>query len=563
MTRNHKPEKRRSGPNRKDRLGVDLQSGADSNEKIIDIIENLESRISHIEFHLGIHQEGPQDIPSSSVSSEAAEESDDALETQVGENWFAKVGIVVLALGVIFLLTFPYQSLPSYAPSVIGYLLVSGIVGLSRYWRDSFPQVSRYLLGGGLLLLYFTTLRLSHFGPAPALSDTALELVLLLSVVALILFISIAQRSPYLVGLSLVLGFLTSLDGGPPPFVFSVILVMSIVATILAIRYQWYWILILGIVLSSTTHFLWSMNDPLLGNPLQQVSSPEANLLFVLLYAVPFGLGTLLHSNANKEDSISVTSSVLNGFGSYVLLTFLTLTSFKSSFAAWHLAASGTYLVFATLFWIRAQSKLSTFVYAMLGYVALSAAIVDTFAPPDVFVWLCWQSILVISTAVWFRSRFIVVANFIIYLIVLAAYLSLAGAVGTISISFGIVALVSARILNWRKDRLELKTEMMRNAYLTCALFVLPYALYHVVPNGYVSISWLGLALFYYVSSRLLNNNRKYRWMALLTTLLTVLYVFTVELVGLNPTIRITSFLLLGIALLTISMIYSRKRRPK
>jgi hypothetical protein len=360
-----------------------------------------------------------------------------------------------------------------------------------------------------------------------------------------------------------VLGFLTALAGGPTAFVFSVILIMSIVATILAIRYHWNWILILGIALSSLTHLLWSMNDPLFGNPLQQVTSPEANLLFVLLYAVPFGVGTLLQSDANKEDAISVTSSVLNGFGSYVLLTFLTLTSFKSSFAAWHLAASGTYLVFATMFWIRTQSKLSTFVYAMLGYVALSAAIVNTFASPDDFVWLCWQSILVLSTAVWFRSRFIVVANFIIYLIVLAAYLSLAGAAGTISISFGIVALISARILNWRKDRLELRTEMMRNAYLTCALFVLPYALYHVVPSSYVSISWLSLALFYYVTSRLLNNNRKYRWMALLTTLLTVLYVFTVELVGLNPTIRITSFLLLGIALLTVSMIYSSKRRSK
>jgi len=101
----------------------------------------------------------------------------------------------------------------------------------------------------------------------------------------------------------------------------------------------------------------------------------------------------------------------------------------------------------------------------------------------------------------------------------------------------------------------------MRNAYLACALFVLPYALYHVVPGRYVSISWLGLALFYYISSRILGNNRKYRWMALLTTLLTVLYVFTVELVGLDPALRIVSFLVLGIALLTISMIYSRKRR--
>jgi len=128
-----------------------------------------------------------------------------------------------------------------------------------------------------------------------------------------------------------------------------------------------------------------------------------------------------------------------------------------------------------------------------------------------------------------------------------------------VSLSFGIVALLSARILNWQKDRLELKTEMMRNAYLASALFIIPYALYHSVPPGYVSISWLSVALLYYLMSRYLSN-RKYRWMALLTTALTIVYVIFVDLVGVDPTIRIISFLVLGTALLTISMVYSRRR---
>ena len=536
-------------------------SDTNSLDSVLAILKDLENRLTTIELHLGIRNEARDEHFSAAVTPQSGEESEDALETRVGENWFAKVGIVVLALGVIFLLTFPYQNLPSYAPSSIGYVLVGGIITLSRYWKYSFQQVSRYLLGGGLLLLYFTTLRLSHFGPTPTVTNTPLELILLLAVVILNLSISVAQRSPYLVGMNLALGFLTALAGGPPLFVFSVITAMSVISVVLALRYQWQWVFNLGIVFSFLTHFVWSINNPLFGNPVQLATVPEMNLLFVLLYAAVFGVGMLVQSTTEEEDAVSVADSVINGFGSYVLLTLLTLTAFKSSFAAWHVVASATYLAFATSFWIRARSKFRTFVYAMLGYVALSAAIVDTFAPPDVFVWLCWQSILVISTAVWFRSRFIVVANFVIYLVVFIAYLSLAGTVGTISVSFGVVALLSARILNWRKDRLELKTEMMRNAYLACALFVLPYALYHVVPHSYVSMSWLGLALFYYVASRLLNNNRKYRWMALLTTLLTVLYVFTVELVGVDPALRIVSYFMLGIALLTVSMIYSRKRR--
>jgi hypothetical protein len=303
------------------------------------------------------------------------------------------------------------------------------------------------------------------------------------------------------------------------------------------------------------------MNNPLFGNPLQQLTSPQVNLLFILLYAVIFASGSLVRALPEKEDTFSILNSVFNGFGSFVLLTLLSFTAFRPSFAVWSLVASGSYLALAIAFWIRTSSKYATFVYAMLAYAALSAAIADLSATPDVFVWLCWQSILVLTTAVWFRSRFIVVANFFIYLIVFVAYLGLAGTIGTISISFGIVALLSARILNWRKEKLELKTELMRNAYLASALFVLPYALYHVLPRNYVSFSWLGLALFYFIASRLLNNNRKYRWMALLTTLLTVVYVFVVELVGLDPAVRIVSFLILGVALLATSMIYTRKRR--
>jgi len=202
----------------------------------------------------------------------------------------------------------------------------------------------------------------------------------------------------------------------------------------------------------------------------------------------------------------------------------------------------------------------ATFVYAIIGYTALSAAIVAQFPQPDFFVWLCWQSIIVVSTAVWFRSRFIIVANFIIYLFVFIAYLSTAGTVGSVSVSFGIVALLSARILNWQRDRLELRTDLMRNAYLASALLFLPYALYNSVPPHFVSVSWLVLASFYYIASRLLKS-RKYRWMALLTTLLTILYVFIMDLTTVDPVVRIVSFLVVGSVLLTISMIYSRKKQ--
>jgi len=145
------------------------------------------------------------------------------------------------------------------------------------------------------------------------------------------------------------------------------------------------------------------------------------------------------------------------------------------------------------------------------------------------------------------------------YLIIFFSYLALAGNFGVVSLSFGIVALTSARILNWKKDRLDLKTEVMRISYLAAAFFIFPYALYHIVPPNYVSLSWTFVALAYYVMSVILKN-KKYRWMALLTFLLTVLHILFIGTTGLDPTYRIVSFIFLGIVLVLISVLYAKKK---
>jgi hypothetical protein len=178
---------------------------------------------------------------------------------------------------------------------------------------------------------------------------------------------------------------------------------------------------------------------------------------------------------------------------------------------------------------------------------------------PDSLVWLCWQSLLVISTALWFRSKIIVVANFIIFLMIFMGYLVFAREIGLSSLSFGLVALLSARIMNWQKSRLELKTELMRNLYLISAFFTLPYALYFNIPKGYISLSWMGVAIIYYLMSIVLNN-KKYRWMALSTIILTVVYILVVGVAQLDPVYRIVSFLVIGIILLITSIIYTRIR---
>lgn len=528
--------------------------------QIFGYLKKLEARIERLEayFNLGPAGEAPE-IELPPPSSAKAEESEDRLELQIGENWLAKTGIVVLAAGIAFLLALPYKNLPPILPGILGYCLAAGIFALSHYWRKSFSLISRYLHGGGMALMYFATLRLYFFSAEKAVTKRSLEIVLLMIIVFANFYISGRRKSIYLAGLSLAMGYTTAIVSDQAYFLFAAAALMSALVVYFKLKYGWQRLLIFGIVLTYFTHFLWFLNNPFLGKNLQFVSSPETNLLFVLLYVLIFAAGNFVRDKSLPESNMVIITTFLNCAGGYSLFLLISVIKFQEHIAMYHLLAALVFLGLAIAYWSREKSKFSTFFYAMTGYSALSVAIIARFSEPESLVWLGWQSLLVISTAVWFRSKFIIVANFIIYLLIFLVYLILAKTVTPISLSFGVVALMSARILNWQKDRLELKTELMRNAYLAAAFFMFPYTLYHIVPAGYVSLSWLGVGIIYYILSRVLNN-RKYRWMALFTLLLTVGHVLLIDATRLDPALRVISFLVVGAALVVISIFYSRSR---
>jgi hypothetical protein len=148
----------------------------------------------------------------------------------------------------------------------------------------------------------------------------------------------------------------------------------------------------------------------------------------------------------------------------------------------------------------------------------------------------------------------------LIHAVIVLGYVFVAERESGISVGFGIVALLSARMLNWQKDRLELKIELMRNAYLLSAFVIFLYALYHLVPGTYVGLAWVGLALFYYVMN-LIVRSQKFRRMGHVTLLLTTLYLVIVGTSRFEPIYRVLSFLVLGTVLLIVSLVFTRPRK--
>ncbi|MFZ0391501.1 MAG: hypothetical protein WAN36_13665 [Calditrichia bacterium] len=531
------------------------------NNQILKYLKSLEARISRIEAHLKLQpaqvkeEEGVElKLPSFSSLS-----SGDSLEFHIGQFWFAKVGIVVLAFGLVFLLTFPYQNLPVFFPSLIGYFITAGLFIFGHLWKESFVLVSRYLVGSALLLLYFSTLRLHYFSAEQTVSLHSLEIALLIGAVIIQFVVSLRRKSIYLSTMSLAAGYLTAVLAGNAYVIFVLNTILAFLVVFITLKYQWMPFFITGIIFTYLVHLIWAINNPVLGNQLHLVSSHPWNLLFLMIYNIIFAGGILFRNKEIPENNPMIAAAFFNCLGAYGLFLVLTVSKFRQDLGLLHLLISAVFILMAIIFWVREHSKYSTFFYAMFGYSALSVAIIAQFASPDFYIWLCWQSLLVIVTAIWFRSKIIVVANFIIYLLIFISYLIIAGRVSIVSLSFGIVALLSARIMNWKKHRLDLKTELMRNAFLATAFFIIPYSLYHAVPSRMVILAWAAVALTYYLISILLNN-KKYRWMALFTMLLTAAYLLVIGVARLEPMFRIISLLAVGILLLIISLLYTKYR---
>jgi len=540
---------------------MDSSSEHEVNNQLITYLKNLEARISRVEEKLNLENlpsENNFELPP--LMPQNISERADSLETQIGQFWFAKVGIVILAIGIIFLMTFPYQNLPSFFPSLIGYVLVGFLFWLSNYWKSSLQFISQYIFGGALLLLFFSTLRLHFFSSNPTVENPTLELLMLIAVSIFHISFSFKRKSIYLMAFGISLISITALIGDFYWLIFFILVLISGWSVYLKRILDWNSFYTYAILLVYITHFVWFIGNPVAGNKIALQSSPLINIYFLLLYCLIYAYGNLSGNRNEKESVNSILNTLLNSFLCFFLLLIIALSKFSSTVALSELIASSVFLLLSIMFYERQKSKYSTFFYAILGYTALSVAIVNNFPKPEYFVWLSWQSLVVVATALWFRSKIIIVANFIMYLMIFFSYLVLEEKIGAIALGFGIVALISARILNWQKHRLDLTTDAMRLSYLGSAFIIFPYALYHIVPKDYVGLSWTIVAIGYYVMSIILKN-KKYRWLALLTFLLTVAYILFVGTTNLDPSYRIISFMFLGIVLLAISILYAKRKK--
>ena len=526
--------------------------------RLVKMLDNINSRLSAIEATINLPKQVEYDSVEQEVTPIQKETSED-LEFRLGEQWFGKIGIIAFLLAVFNFLVLPFESIPYHIILFAGYFISIGLIVSSILGEKMLKNLAGYTMGSGLILLFVSTLRLHFFSADPILTNKILLIILLFLVTSISFALSLKKESVYLTTLALIFFFSTALISDFPILIFAVLIIGGLGVSYLDKKNNWNFLSIFSIILTYLVHMLWYVNNPVIGKEMMIIPNWNLNLLVIPIYMIIYGAANANRIADEVDDFYAIQKSTFNSIGGFGLFIFIALNSNYNIAGLLNFGLSLVLLSLASLHWTKQKSKFSTFLYSMLAYAALSVSIFLTFPSPNYFIWLCWQSIAVVSTALWFRSKFIVVANFFIFLSLILAYLAIAGETSASAISFGIVALISARIMNWKKERLELRTDNLRIAYLVVAFLVIPFVLYTNLSSQFVGISYIALALIYYMLGKLINN-KKYRLMASGTLILSLVYIFIFGITSSDTTYKIFSFLLVSVALVIISIVYAKIR---
>jgi hypothetical protein len=285
---------------------------------------------------------------------------------------------------------------------------------------------------------------------------------------------------------------------------------------------------------------------------------------YIYLYTIAMAysfLALLPPSDRTRQNQLQ-PSIVLNGLGFSLMMAIAVPAFFSENYYVYFGLIAAFCLVYSIWLQIRGSWKTIAAMYALYSFVSLSITIAGVYHFPLAFFLLSIQSLLVVSMALWFRSRFIVVMNTILFIGLLLTYIFTGDPLNSINFSFALVALVTARILNWKKQRLEIRTEWIRNIFLFTGAIMVLFSLHKAVPANFITLSWALSALVFFLLSIIIRNI-KYRWLAIITMVLTVFYLFLVDLSNISLGYRIVALMFISTISLGISMFYSRRQRSK
>ena len=540
---------------------TDIDNTRDKNQNnLIGRIEQLEKRLSRLE--VALRMEWDTGDKESVVSHKEKEDSAENTESTVVEYGLAWLGSIVFLFGIIFLKSYidniGYPILSNGIAYVAAFLLI--LVAYKQ--ENSFPTLSNVLNICFPLLLFYITVELHYFSPEPLISGAGIVLALLLTITAYQFYNSIQKKSEFHGFIALTFGIITAILADSAYITFTILTLCALAAHLLYYYKIWWRLEIYAIIMVYLTHLLWFLGNPLVGNQTGIVESSEHNILFLFAYGIIFSLSIFIPKEKLESNISLVTISLWNALLFSGMILLISQAFYQETYAYIFSAIAAYCILFAVYLKLKSQRLFAPATYASFGFMAFSIAIYGFAGFPNTYFLLVLQSLLVVSMALWFRSKIIVIANSGLYFIILLLFLLFSESINFINFTFVMAAFATARILGWQKERLTLQTDFVRNAYLIAASILILYSLNQALPSQYVTFSWTATSILLFLLSILLKNI-KYRYLSIFAFVVTGARLFFIDLGQLSVGYRVIAFLVFAIISIGVSVYYTKKIRKR
>jgi len=295
----------------------------------------------------------PPPLPPPAPQVAAPDPTGNLLEVQIGTVWLARVGIVILCAGVVFLASFAWHSfLEAFGPAAKLFLLFLGggcLAGVGLFLEKqqaSLRSYARVLTAGGVAILYYATYA-AHYVPSLRVIESPLVGgCLLIVVAAAIAWWADHTRSEVTAGFAIVLAFYATAISPLTHFMLFSNAILGVVAVILMIRRQWVVMPFFALAATYGSYLYWRLGEGMTWwmGTLPSDTSLATRLCFLAFYWIVFTAGVVLSKRIGS--AVRVALSILNNAAFFALAAFAIAGAYSDTI--W-LVSAGAALVMAVL----------------------------------------------------------------------------------------------------------------------------------------------------------------------------------------------------------------------
>jgi uncharacterized membrane protein len=298
-------------------------------------LQNLETKINTTQDKEKIPQTIPTAMPQEPVYAESKVESakEADVEINLGKFWLNKIGIVIFALGIAFLITYTFKYFGPLMKILFGYL----VGGTLFFWgakiekEERFVNYGRVLLGGAWAIIYFTTYAMYHFEASRIINSQILDLFFLTLVTLGIIRHSLKYKSEALTTVALFIGYLTSTMGDISYFTLCSSALLAVIAVVLVYKLQWIRTIFTGIIFTYLAHFSWIIKQVTLSTvPVGHLNVENVYFFidagFLFIYWLLFII-SIHFIKENKDKTVYNKLSAAN-FANFLLFFFMVFPKF-------------------------------------------------------------------------------------------------------------------------------------------------------------------------------------------------------------------------------------------